>query len=210
MTDETPTRGEQTRSAIIHAAHDLFVQQGYHGTSMRQVAQKAGLALGGLYNHFASKENVFEAVFLEYHPSREVVPLLLDVEGEDVEMLVRAAAERMVDVVRQRPDFLNLLFIEIVEFKNAHTQQVFEKMLPYGLQVAQRVILVSDGRLRPMPPLMLVRSFLGLFFGYYLTELIYVRGTPLEFNQDAMQHFVELYLHGILLDGPSQQPGRVS
>jgi len=209
MTDETPTRGEQTRSAIIQAAHDLFVQQGYHGTSMRQVAQKAGLALGGLYNHFASKEEVFEAVFLEYHPSRETVPLLLDAQGQDVETLVRSAAERMVDVVRQRPDFLNLLFIEIVEFRNVHTQHVFENMLPYGLQVVERIMSVSDGRLRPLSPPMMVRSFLGMFLGYYLTELIFARGTPPEFNQDAMHHFVEIYLRGVLKDDPDQPGGVV-
>ena len=52
----SPSRGERTRAEIIQAAHDLFIQQGYHGTSMRQIAGQAGIALGGLYNHFESKE----------------------------------------------------------------------------------------------------------------------------------------------------------
>ena len=207
MTEETPTRGEQTRSAIVQAAHDLFVQQGYHGTSMRQVALQAGLALGGLYNHFASKAEVFEAVFFEYHPSRDVIPLILEAEGDDAETLIRSAAVRMVEVVRQRPDFLNLMFIEMVEFKNIHTQKLFEKMFPYGLQIVQRITQLSGGQLRPLPPAMLVRSFLGLFFGYYLTELVFARSAPPEFNQDAMQHFVEIYLHGILAAGPAPSGG---
>ena len=75
MAEQIQRRGEQTRQAIIQAAHDLFLQQGYHGTSMRQIARNAEIALGGLYNHFASKEEVFEAVFLEYHPYHEVIPL---------------------------------------------------------------------------------------------------------------------------------------
>ena len=64
--EESLSRGEQTRNAILQAAHDLFVQQGYHGTSMRQIAKQAGLALGGLYNHFASKEDVFQAATISF------------------------------------------------------------------------------------------------------------------------------------------------
>jgi AcrR family transcriptional regulator len=207
MTEETPTRGEQTRSAIVQAAHDLFVQQGYHGTSMRQVAQQAGVALGGLYNHFASKEEVFEAVFFEYHPSRDVIPLILEAQGEDVETLIRSAAGRMVEVVRLRPDFLNLMFIEMVEFKNTHTQKLFSNLFPFSLQVVQRVTQAAGGRLRPLPPPMLVRSFLGLFFGYYMTELLFARSAPSEFGENAMQYFVEIYLHGILASSPAPSGG---
>ncbi|MCE7861481.1 MAG: TetR/AcrR family transcriptional regulator, partial [Chloroflexi bacterium CFX2] len=59
---ETPTKGEVTRLAIEDAAVELFIEQGYHATSMRQIADRAGLALGGIYNHFASKEEIFEAI----------------------------------------------------------------------------------------------------------------------------------------------------
>ena len=76
MTIPGPTRGEQTRQAILQAAHDLFIKQGYHGTSMRQIAREADIALGGLYNHFVSKEAVFEAVFLAFHPYHQVIPVI--------------------------------------------------------------------------------------------------------------------------------------
>jgi AcrR family transcriptional regulator len=42
------TKGERTRRQVIQAAQRLFVERGYHGTSMRQIAQEAGLALGGI------------------------------------------------------------------------------------------------------------------------------------------------------------------
>ena len=45
-------KGEHTRGSIINAAHSLFANQGYAATSMRQIAEEAGLALGGIYNHF--------------------------------------------------------------------------------------------------------------------------------------------------------------
>jgi len=51
---DAPTKGETTRLTIEDAAVELFMEHGYHATSMRQIAERAGLALGGIYNHFAS------------------------------------------------------------------------------------------------------------------------------------------------------------
>ena len=80
------------RDQIIQVARQLFVQQGYHGTSMRQIARQAGIALGGVYNHFSSKEDVFKAVFLENHPYHQVLPALLEAQGESIEELVANAS----------------------------------------------------------------------------------------------------------------------
>jgi AcrR family transcriptional regulator len=41
MSEETTSRGERTQGQIIQAAHRLFVEHGYHGTSMRQIAAQA-------------------------------------------------------------------------------------------------------------------------------------------------------------------------
>ena len=196
--EETLSRGEQTRNAILQAAHDLFVQQGYHGTSMRQIAQGAGIALGGLYNHFASKDDVFEAVFLAYHPYHEVMPLIEESQGDSVDEVVRDAARRMVEAVKERPDFMNLMFIELVEFKSVHAQKLMVELLPRGQAILQRFTRAGVGQMRDFPPLIIVRSFIGLFFSYYITELIFGEAAPAEFRDSAMDHFLEIYLHGLL------------
>ena len=198
MSSEPSSRGEQTRSAILQAAHDLFVEQGYHGTSMRQIASRAKIALGGLYNHFPSKEAVFEEVFFAYHPYHEVLPYIQQAQGSTVEELIQDAASRMVKAVRGRPDFLNLMFIEMVELKSVHAQKLINTFYPIGLEIVGRLMQTEPGQLRPIPPPMVVRSFLGLFFAYFLTEIIFATAAPPEFRQDAMEHFVDIYLHGIL------------
>jgi AcrR family transcriptional regulator len=195
---ELLSRGEQTYKAILQAAHDLFVQQGYHGTSMRQIAAKAGVALGGLYNHFASKEEVFQAVFFTYHPYHEVLPLIAESQGTNLDEVIRDAARRMVAVMEGRPDFLNLMFIEVVEFNSAHAQQLMVELLPHGLAILQRLEKLGEGQIRPIPPLIVVRSFLGLFFSYYITDLVFAQASPAEFRKNAMDYFLEIYLHGLL------------
>jgi len=200
MSEGNLSRGERSRAAIVRAAHALFVQQGYHGTSMRQIASEAGIALGGVYNHFDSKADVFETVFLEYHPYHQVLPLLLDVQGETVEDRVGYAADQMVKAIQERPDFLNLMFIEVVEFKSVHAGELFSTIIPQSVHVVQRVVEGEQERLRPIPVPMLIRSFLGLFFSYFLTEILLASNAPEEFREDAMRYMVDIYLHGILAD----------
>jgi AcrR family transcriptional regulator len=52
-----------TRARILSAAVDLFGQQGYDGTSVNQVIERAGVAKGGFYHHFASKESLLYEVY---------------------------------------------------------------------------------------------------------------------------------------------------
>jgi AcrR family transcriptional regulator len=206
MSEEELSRGERTRSEIIRAAHDLFIQQGYHGTSMRQIATQAKIALGGLYNHFESKEHVFKAVFMEYHPYREVLPLIEAVQGNDIEQFLRASVHRMITAMQQRPDFMNLMFIEIVEFKSIHIQELFNLIMPQAIQLIQTVLQTHQAQLRPIPPFMLMRIFIGLFFAYYLTEIVIAAHAPVEFRLGAEEYFVDLFLHGILAQ---PAPGRM-
>src|SRR3954469_10186928 len=49
--------------AILDAALELFVERGYHGTAVPAIAERAGVAAGTIYHHFASKEEVVNAVF---------------------------------------------------------------------------------------------------------------------------------------------------
>jgi AcrR family transcriptional regulator len=51
------------RARVLDAAVELFAQQGYDGTSVAQVVAAAGVAKGGFYHHFASKEALLYEVY---------------------------------------------------------------------------------------------------------------------------------------------------
>ena len=51
------------RGRVLDAAVELFAQQGYDGTSVSQVITRAGVAKGGFYHHFASKEALLYEVY---------------------------------------------------------------------------------------------------------------------------------------------------
>lgn len=56
------TKGERTAGRIMDAAEELFADYGYDGTSLRQIAERAQIREPGLYNHFAGKQALYEAV----------------------------------------------------------------------------------------------------------------------------------------------------
>ena len=200
MTEEPLARGEQTRQQIVRTAYELFLQQGYHGTSMRQVAEGAGIALGGIYNHFPGKEEIFLAVVQSYHPIYEVLAIADSVSGESAAAIVRAAASQMVRQFEKSSGFINLLFIELVEFGGRHVPIIFKQMYPMALAFAQR-IFADRPELRPIPIPILVRAFIGMFFSYVITETLLARALPSEQRSDAFDVFVDIFLHGVLKEG---------
>lgn len=54
---------EATAGAILDAAQDVFSDKGLHAASMNEIAGKAGVAVGTLYNHFADKETIIKELF---------------------------------------------------------------------------------------------------------------------------------------------------
>ncbi len=56
-------RREQTRDDLIEAADRAFVSGGFHATSLDQIAAAAGYTKGAVYSNFASKEDLFFAVY---------------------------------------------------------------------------------------------------------------------------------------------------
>lgn len=53
---------EQELPPVLAAALACFVEHGYHGTSIRQVAARAGLSVPGIYHHYSSKHALLEAI----------------------------------------------------------------------------------------------------------------------------------------------------
>lgn len=196
--EDTLSKGERTSRAIVDATYDLIVEQGYAATSMRQIADRVGLAPGSIYNHFPSKEEVFVTIIQERHPLFQIIPLLDTVEGETIEAFARNAAHTLISELGQHPEFLNLLLIEIVEFKGEHVPVVFGKMFPMIEQLAQRLSNLQ-GNMREIPQFVLARAFLGMFFSFFITELLLNRTSFMESQIDALDHFVDIFLHGILI-----------
>jgi AcrR family transcriptional regulator len=198
MTEATLTKGERTRIAIEDAALELFMEQGYHATSMRQIADNAELALGGIYNHFSSKEDIFAAIIIDKHPYKQVLPIVLAAKGDTAEELIRNAARALVTELGTRPELLKLIFIELVEFNGKHVSKLIAEIAPKLLPMFEQLIRVRKN-LRRIPPPIMIRSFLGMFFSFYITELFIKDSVMYKLMpKNSFDLFVDIYLYGVV------------
>lgn len=190
-------KGEATSERIVEAAYQLFLEQGYHATSMRQIITRAGITMGGIYNHFACKEDIWVAVLMTRHPYHEVIPVLQNAPGDTIAEFMEQAADGLIKELGEQSDFLNLMFIELVEFNASHLTEIFNTARPELLKLAQ-VLGQKSGRLRPIPAPILARSFLGLFLSYYITGRFLPAPVLQSMGSDSLKAFVDIYLHGVL------------
>ena len=111
---------ERTREDLIAAADRLFVQQGFHATSVDAVAEEAGYTKGAVYSNFAAKEDLFLAVY-ERRVDRTLAELETALAGDDperaLEEVIAAGAAR-----RGRDDGWLAVFFEFWAHTLRHPQ----------------------------------------------------------------------------------------
>jgi TetR/AcrR family transcriptional regulator, transcriptional repressor for nem operon len=112
------SKGELTRQKIIEQAAPLFNQLGYTGCSMQDIMAATGLEKGGLYRHFASKEELAGEAF------RYSVDLIRRARREGLET-VEGAVEQLRFMIRR--------FVEI------------HSLIPGGCPVMNTAIDADDG-----------------------------------------------------------------
>lgn len=186
---------EATRQTIINAAYELFSTQGYSATSIRQVAQGAEIAQGGLYNHFANKEALFVAVMKQYHPFAHIQPLLSKAPTTNKRDVLRYLVLTLIHEYRTRPNGIRLLLTELVEFEGKHSEEIFEPIAIQMMQFIQHLASV-DGEMREINPATFFRVVVGIAFAHYLGDAL-LSGTPLA-TADP-EEAVTVFLDGILL-----------
>jgi AcrR family transcriptional regulator len=59
-------QGQETANRILHQAIRIFLEKGYHGTSIDDITRAAKLTKGALYWHFRSKEDLLKTIIKEY------------------------------------------------------------------------------------------------------------------------------------------------
>ncbi len=102
------SKGQRTAQRILDAAETLFSSQGYDGTSLRQIAERAGIQEPGLYNHFSGKQALYAAVL---HRALNPMAQALGAHLNDVSGLrgYTKLPSVMTDLLHQHPQIAALL-----------------------------------------------------------------------------------------------------
>ena len=197
-------KSERSRRQVLDTALQLFSQQGYRATSVRDIAVRAGVSTGNLYHHFPDKEAIFDALLDEFWAITETARfpfrrVLMSTEfPHNLEELGFAARDSVIEF-RQ---YVALIYVDVIEFEGTHIRKF------YGdITTRLAAVLEQDGtrelmtrRLRsgvdPVSALMLATR---TFFDYFTIQILF--RVPEPFGKDSAQtirEIVDIIRNGIL------------
>lgn len=194
------------KERILQVAEDLFVEKGFTGTSMNEIAERAGVAKSLIYHHYASKNALWQAMVREYHDRSGVLEKFYDtISCSDPEELVELVVGRngFFDFLRNNPRMVRL-------FSWLNLERDFDPEYPED-EIRTRVIdrvreLQAEGRIRPeIEPGLVPIVFVSLMMNWFAAKWSLVRwlgtGIPEEDLDDAfIVGAVDILLKGIQPD----------
>jgi AcrR family transcriptional regulator len=103
-------KGEQTKALILNTALEMLHERGYEDTTMRAIAEKAGVSLGNAYHYFGSKDHLIQAFYHRTHEDhlRASVPALQKESSLKARLLV--VMRLKIDILEPYHEFAGVLF----------------------------------------------------------------------------------------------------
>lgn len=93
MARVTPEHVEARRRQLLRGALHCFARKGIHGTSIKEIAEQAGLSVGTVYSYFSNKDEVVEAIAEFSAQAASGLLPVEDPEGDPLEAILQLANE---------------------------------------------------------------------------------------------------------------------
>ena len=192
------TKGKVLRQQeIVDAALYLFSQNGFHGTTMAQIARRAGVGVGTLYQHFQGKEDLYLSLLEERcHELLDILRKEVSGGGGIREVLDRLLEADAEFVERHRSFFKlymseQLATLEAVREKlGVRADHLYEEFFQFFQGVMEHGIRTGD--LIELPASHLARAFMGLLNSFFFDWL---KGS-IEDLKSTKETIITLFLEG--------------
>jgi AcrR family transcriptional regulator len=197
---------ERNQEKIEAAALRLFIQRGFYGTSVRDIAKGAGVSLGNLYNYYRTKEQLFASLIRRYEAKMaglmrvELAGLTGTIDDPDNLRKLAAGVRR---IVYKEPDYWRLMYMDITEFGNRHFAFVFRDLSRRLQHLLDQPIRVQSGSGSRVKPKVAFTAIYLQFFTYFLVEKLFGGknhlGVP---EEEAIEHLIEIFTNGVHSGSP--------
>ena len=181
----------ERRSQIIQVAMDLFAGRGFKGATTRAIAESAGVSEAIIFRHFATKEDLYDAIITTSIERRreawEQETPAID-EGKDLGDLLTAFARAFIGRNRKNQTFIRLMLYSALE-DHKFRQRFFEAhRSPYMRAIKDRIQRGLDaGEFRKTDPHLTMLSFFWSLLQYSVNRFVASSDTPPE---DADEVFI--------------------
>lgn len=152
------------RESILEAALGCFVERGFHGTAMPQIAARAGVAAGTIYHYFASKEALVNALYRGWKAVVAERVFTAFPQGAPVREQFRVMWHQMIAFAMEQPTAF--AFIELhnhASYLDAESLAVDRNLKDFARGVIQ--FAQAQGLLKPLDATVLMELVFGAFVG---------------------------------------------
>jgi AcrR family transcriptional regulator len=194
---------EEKKIVIEDAAKELFIKQGFHAAPMREIARRADVSLGNLYNYYRTKEAILESIIEKYllvinEKLREIFDGIDEpFESENLLKMSRAVG----DVVNQHHDFWLLMYIDVLEFQNQHFRKMFENLATNFRRRFDKKFEEAKKRgdlHSSIDPALAFTAVYMQFFNYFLVEKLFGGNSHFGIDDDSvMESLTEIFCRGV-------------
>jgi AcrR family transcriptional regulator len=192
---------DERRAQILRVATDLFAQQGFNGTTTREIADRVGVEETILFRLFPSKRDLYWAVIdakTRSTSGREELEAQLGSDMDERKVFV-AIAEDILERNTKDSTLTRLLLFSGLE-EHELSQRFFQTYLATYFDALARYIQrrIRQGAYRKVDPLLSARSFLGTVFNYFLVQELFA-GRPHKFDiKKVSETLTDIWLNGML------------
>lgn len=155
------------RNEILRGAEDVFLKKGYELASMDEISERAGVSKRTVYNHFGSKEQLFETIIdamLSQRRYLEAAPYAADKPLKEQLRAIAEAEIYLIDTPRRvkLSRFLTVTFLKDLKFQQRTVLKFpgFYALLTQWLNAAK-----EDGRIQAEDVGMAARVFYAMVVG---------------------------------------------
>jgi len=103
-------KGDQTKALILETALKMFRERGYEETTMRAIAQQAGVSLGNAYYYFSSKEYLIQAFYQRLHDSHVAAALPALENDKTLKARLLTMMRTKIETLKPYHQFAGVLF----------------------------------------------------------------------------------------------------
>jgi len=202
---------QEKKGTIEDAARELFIKQGFHATSMRDISHRAEVSLGNLYNYYATKEAIFESIINGYLTEiDEKLRVIFEQIDEPFEPAsLRHLGEMVGDLVNEHSDFWLLMYIDVLEFQNRHFRKMFEGLTERFRRVFGKKFEEAKKRGDLRAGVDGASAFTAAymqFFNYFLVEKLFGGNGHLGLSDEqSLNALTKIFAYGILSEEKLKQ-----
>jgi len=187
---------EQVRHRIFQAATQLFLRQGFHETSMRQIARVVGMGKSTLYDYFSCKEDIL--LFFVEQEMTVINEAASDIAAQDLDApeKLRRVLQVQWAYVSANQELAALLTREVSRLGAEATRWVVQKRMEYR-RILEQIVQqgITEDTFRAVDPTLAASALHSLITMPFYDWLRRRGGDTGELIADAL---VDLFLHGIL------------